>query len=90
MTHSLRKTEDSKRRLSILVAAIIVTPLIGLASDKFGRRAMFAALSAVLVLTTIPALLLMRERGRAPLADIDADPGDPPRVSKNGQIVSAN
>lgn len=166
------------------VAAIIVTPLIGLASDKFGRRTMFAALSAVLALTTIPAyallshanpttaataaaflavpaagwsavaaaaipeqftaigrfsgmaigfntatvafgglspiiaaslvqatgwnlapagyatalvlaagipaLLLMRERGHAPLADIDADRGDPPRVSKSGRTVSAN
>ena len=46
--------------------------------------------TAIVLVAGIPALLLMRERGNAPLADIDADPGDPPRVSESGRIVSAN
>ena len=46
--------------------------------------------TAIVLAAGIPALLLMRERGHAPLADIDADTGLPPHVSKSGRTVSAN
>lgn len=41
------------------VVAIVVTPFLGLASDRWGRTAAFGLLAAVLVLTTVPAYLLM-------------------------------
>ncbi|MEJ2866874.1 MFS transporter [Actinomycetospora sp. OC33-EN08] len=41
------------------VVAIVVTPFIGLASDRWGRRASLTLLTVVIVLTTIPAYLLM-------------------------------
>lgn len=41
------------------VAAIVVTPFVGLASDRFGRRTMFGILAGVLLLTTIPAYALL-------------------------------
>ncbi|MCT1685278.1 MFS transporter [Pseudoglutamicibacter cumminsii] len=47
------------------VAAIIATPFIGLLSDKFGRRAMTLTLGLVLLVTTLPAYLLLAGTGNA-------------------------
>lgn len=41
------------------VVAIVVTPFLGLASDRFGRTICLGLLAVVIVLTTIPAYLLM-------------------------------
>jgi MHS family proline/betaine transporter-like MFS transporter len=41
------------------VAAIIVTPLIGLASDVLGRRRMFILLAVVILATTLPAYAML-------------------------------
>ena len=41
------------------VVAIVVTPVIGLASDRWGRRVSLGLLTVVIVATTIPAYLLM-------------------------------
>lgn len=48
-----------------MVAAIIATPFIGLLSDRFGRRAMMLTLGLVLVVTTLPAYLLLAGSGNA-------------------------
>lgn len=41
------------------VVAILVTPLIGLASDRYGRKAMFAGFVGIIVVSTIPAYLML-------------------------------
>lgn len=41
------------------VTAIVVTPFIGLASDRFGRRPMFILLAVVVLATTIPAYMML-------------------------------
>ncbi|WP_261796802.1 MFS transporter [Corynebacterium provencense] len=41
------------------VAAIIVTPFIGAASDRFGRRPLFAVLAVVILVTTLPAYMML-------------------------------
>lgn len=41
------------------VVAIVVTPFIGLASDAFGRRPVFVVITAVVVLGTVPAYLML-------------------------------
>lgn len=45
------------------VVAIVVTPLIGLASDRFGRRALLAAFVAIIAVSTIPAYLMLTHAG---------------------------
>lgn len=41
------------------VAAIIVTPFIGLASDRFGRRPLFVVIAVVILATTLPAYMML-------------------------------
>ncbi|MGO3151592.1 MAG: MFS transporter [Galactobacter sp.] len=41
------------------VVAIVVTPLIGLASDRFGRKPLFLVIGLVVLATTLPAYLLL-------------------------------
>ncbi|AZT95058.1 MFS transporter [Brevibacterium aurantiacum] len=41
------------------VVAIVITPLFGIASDRFGRKKTLAVLMAVFILTTIPAYALL-------------------------------
>ena len=41
------------------LAAIVVTPFIGLAADRFGRRPVFTVVAAVVVLGTVPAYLAL-------------------------------
>ncbi|SMX83498.1 MULTISPECIES: MFS transporter [unclassified Brevibacterium] len=43
------------------VVAIVITPLFGLASDRFGRKRTLAVLMAVFILTTIPAYALLAD-----------------------------
>ncbi|MDN5774891.1 MAG: MFS transporter [Brevibacterium aurantiacum] len=43
------------------VVAIVITPLFGIASDRFGRKKTLAVLMAVFILTTIPAYALLAD-----------------------------
>lgn len=41
------------------LAGIVVTPFVGLASDRFGRRPVFVVVTVVVLLGTVPAYLLL-------------------------------
>lgn len=45
------------------VVAILVTPLAGVASDRYGRRPVFVLLGLVILTTTIPAYVLLNGGG---------------------------